>query len=58
MIYSVDFDGTLCSNRFPEIGEPNLNLIQFLINQRHIEIIEETYVTHCMPLPKPPEVEE
>lgn len=36
MIYSVDFDGTLCSNRFPEIGEPNLNLIQFLINQRHM----------------------
>lgn len=36
MIYSVDFDGTLCSNRFPEIGEPNLNLIQFLINQRRM----------------------
>ena len=26
-IYAVDFDGTLCSNKFPEIGEPNWELI-------------------------------
>lgn len=27
MIYAIDFDGTLCSDRFPEIGEPYLNRI-------------------------------
>ena len=30
MIYAVDFDGTLCRNAWPEIGEPNLELIRFL----------------------------
>ena len=30
MIYAVDFDGTLCTNKWPEIGEPNLELIEFL----------------------------
>lgn len=30
MIYAVDFDGTLCRNVCPEIGEPNLELIRFL----------------------------
>ena len=30
MIYAVDFDGTLCENKFPEIGLPNLPLIEFL----------------------------
>ena len=29
-IWAVDFDGTLCSNAYPEIGEPNLHLILFL----------------------------
>ena len=31
MIYAVDFDGTLCRNKWPEIGEPNTALIQRLI---------------------------
>lgn len=30
MIYAVDFDGTLCANAWPEIGEPNTALIEFL----------------------------
>lgn len=30
MIYAVDFDGTLCANKWPEIGESNLPLINFL----------------------------
>ena len=33
-IYAVDFDGTLCENKWPEIGEPNLPLIDFLIARR------------------------
>ena len=27
MIYAVDFDGTLCKDAYPEIGEPNIPLI-------------------------------
>ena len=27
---AVDFDGTICENRFPEIGEPNTELISQL----------------------------
>ena len=30
LIYAVDFDGTLCENRCPDIGEPNIPLIEFL----------------------------
>lgn len=30
MIIAVDFDGTLCTNEYPEIGEPNLLLINAL----------------------------
>lgn len=30
MIFAVDFDGTLCKDRWPEIGEPNERLIHFL----------------------------
>ena len=29
-VYAVDFDGTLCGNSWPLIGDPNLPLIQFL----------------------------
>lgn len=29
-VYAVDFDGTLCENRWPDIGEPNIPLIRFL----------------------------
>lgn len=30
-IIAVDFDGTLCENKWPEIGEPNTELIGHLI---------------------------
>lgn len=30
-IIAVDFDGTLCKNKWPEIGEPNTELIGYLI---------------------------
>ena len=33
-IYAVDFDGTLCVNKFPEIGAPNMALINRLIKKR------------------------
>lgn len=36
MIIAVDFDGTLCDDRFPEIGEPNLKLIEYLIKQSNL----------------------
>ena len=29
-IIACDFDGTLCENRFPEIGEPKLHVIEHL----------------------------
>jgi len=28
MIYSIDFDGTLCENKYPDIGEPKLMVIE------------------------------
>lgn len=34
MIYAVDFDGTLCRNAWPEIGEPNFGLIRFLKQEK------------------------
>lgn len=35
-IIAVDFDGTLCENKYPEIGKPNLTLIADLImRKRH-----------------------
>ena len=30
-IYAVDFDGTLCENKWPEIGEPKWAVIRFCI---------------------------
>ena len=30
-IIAVAFDGTLCKNKWPEIGEPNTELIGYLI---------------------------
>lgn len=33
-IIAVDFDGTLCENKWPEIGEPNLELIRQLKRER------------------------
>lgn len=29
MIFAVDFDGTLCEDKWPEIGEPNERLLCF-----------------------------
>lgn len=29
-IIAVDFDGTLCTNNWPDIGEPNLSFIEWL----------------------------
>ena len=33
---AVDFDGTLCENAYPEIGAPNLPLIDKLISCRRL----------------------
>jgi len=32
MIIAIDFDGTIVTDRYPNIGEPNQRLIQFLKN--------------------------
>lgn len=34
MIIAVDFDGTLCANAWPDIGDPNTKLIEHLIRKR------------------------
>lgn len=34
MVYSVDFDGTICEDRWPDIGSPNMQLIEHLKNLR------------------------
>ena len=34
MIIAVDFDGTLCENRWPGVGAPNKKLIEKLIGMR------------------------
>ena len=33
-IIAVDFDGTLCFSNWPELGEPNRPLIEYMINQK------------------------
>ena len=33
-IIAVDFDGTLCFSDWPELGEPNLPLIEYLLEQK------------------------
>lgn len=39
-IYAVDFDGTLCENKYPDIGKPNTVLIRFLKKrQKHGDIL-------------------
>lgn len=30
IIVAVDFDGILCKDKFPEIGEPNFNMMAFV----------------------------
>lgn len=34
MIAAIDFDGTLCEFKYPDIGEPNEALIQYLIHTK------------------------
>ncbi len=34
MVYAVDFDGTLCTNEFPDIGTPRHEIIEFIKNRR------------------------
>ena len=29
-IYAVDFDGTLCENKWPDIGEPKTDVVEFV----------------------------
>lgn len=33
-IIAVDFDGTLCTNKWPEIGEPKLTVIAYVRSQK------------------------
>ena len=33
-VIAVDFDGTLCKERWPKIGAPNLPLIRWLVERR------------------------
>lgn len=33
-IIAVDFDGTLCANKFPDIGAPNQALIDYLKSEK------------------------
>lgn len=33
-VFAVDFDGTLCEDRFPGIGSPNRDLLNYLIRRR------------------------
>lgn len=35
-IICVDYDGTLCEDKFPEIGNPKPKVIEWVINQRKI----------------------
>lgn len=35
-IIAVDFDGTLCRNQYPEIGEPNNALIEYLKTRQNM----------------------
>ena len=34
MIISTDFDGTLCEHKFPEIGKPYTEIINYLIQYK------------------------
>jgi len=34
MVYAVDFDGTLCTNEFPDIGVPRQDIIEFIRHRR------------------------
>ena len=36
-IFAVDFDGTLCFGKWPELGAPNIPLIKTLINKQRCD---------------------
>ena len=40
-IIAVDFDDTLCFSNWPDLGEPNLNLIEYLKKWKNEE--EESF---------------
>lgn len=45
MIIAVDFDGVLCKDAFPDIGEPNyfvINIIKDIINDGHEVVLWTT----------------
>ena len=33
-VIAVDFDGTLCVSKWPEIGEPNMAIVQRLLRRQ------------------------
>lgn len=33
-IYAVDFDNTLCFSTWPELGDPNIMLIEYLLKEK------------------------
>lgn len=33
-VIAIDFDGCLCTNRYPDIGEPNWNIIKEAIDEK------------------------
>ena len=37
-IYAVDFDGTLCEYKWPDIGEPNAEMIDYLKCQQRFGV--------------------
>lgn len=46
MVIAVDFDGTLCTNKYPKIGEPNRLLIE-LLREEQIEHETEIILWSC-----------
>ena len=36
MIICIDYDGTLCVDKYPDIGEPNLKVIDWVKSQRRV----------------------
>lgn len=35
-IIAVDFDGTLCENKYPEIGPPNDEVIRYILDEQKL----------------------
>lgn len=43
LIYAFDFDGTIVTNKFPEIGMPILNTIELSAKEKALSIMNYTY---------------